>query len=921
MSLKKKSSYVFETEQDALPYIPFSRPDPTVLATPAVGLPPEESFDSEQIQKISVGTHLETQAGLVIYNNNSRLEISEYNWFGYHSNTLLVGEKSTVTFSLGSQGLSEFSFDYFALHNSSTVINFYDIDNNLIGSEKLLYTGSVSAKQFIIKTLHFIAPAGTQIARAELVTGDEPSVGDYGFHVDNVKWVIAGILPVDFTFTRMEKDTGIDATDFITNNGSANRNVQGTLSRTLSSSETLQFWDGTKWVNAKVSGKNWEAQDNTTHTADWEYKLRIIDKNGNTTPEQSQQVVLLLTPPEVQVIYDHMDKDDGVEKDWRTSDGSAGRNVYGTLTKALNPGDVIEYSLDDGKTWQLLTVNGLNWSFIDDVVHDAHWEYQIRITDIAGNISAPFKQNAFLETRFVEVTIDGISKDSGLGSRDGDFITRDGAAGRLVQGSLSEELEPGEKVQVSFDNGITWHDARHDGKKWFAVDNGVHNADWVIKARIANASSYGSEQQQIVHYAPDKVLPPDLAWDGKTLTATLPAKAVAGETLQFIIDGKSVVVTLTAGDIASKTFKLPWTEMAQNFRVSYIDTAGNNTDWRVLKPTVEHIATETFSGQKKQSIYQGQKFNFASFELVALKVSNYSFINRFGSTNQGGIGSPPQSMALEIANGTGGTNYRLNIKKTGTPVNKISFTVGDLNTYERIEAVFYDSNGREVFRDFRTGHSGLTHVIGFTLPYGQTFDSVVLKLESPNSYVWIDDIVFNNVTYYNTSIEPPSTLQVINQSTLYMGSDNDDVFQLSDASLVNNKDFCLRGQYGIDTLQLTGKNIHLDLTALAGKVQSTEIINLTGTGNNTLSLTLGDVLQQGGKDLFNHSGNVQMMIKGNAGDKVNLSDLLPTGADVGNWNNSGNVTVGGVVYSVWQHDSLDAELLVQSSVTMNLINH
>lgn len=128
------------------------------------------------------------------------------------------------------------------------------------------------------------------------------------------------------------------------------------------------------------------------------------------------------------------------------------------------------------------------------------------------------------------------------------------------------------------------------------------------------------------------------------------------------------------------------------------------------------------------------------------------------------------------------------------------------------------------------------------------------------------------------------------------------------------------GTDAIDTLSLTGANQVLDLTALAeGQVTSMEVIDITGTGNNTLNLSLGDVLAQGGNSLFTGDDATQMMIKGNAGDVVNLADLLPDGTDPGDWASAGTATVAGVVYNVFQHSSQDAQLLVQDGVTTNLV--
>ncbi|MNG29842.1 hypothetical protein D3C84_1153390 [compost metagenome] len=96
-------------------------------------------------------------------------------------------------------------------------------------------------------------------------------------------------------------------------------------------------------------------------------------------------------------------------------------------------------------------------------------------------------------------------------------------------------------------------------------------------------------------------------------------------------------------------------------------------------------------------------------------------------------------------------------------------------------------------------------------------------------------------------------------------------------------------------------------------------MDITGTGNNALKLSLGDVLDQGVKDLFHTDGNAQMMVRGDSGDTVTLDDILPNGITPGEWASSGTVDVGGVTYTSYQYSTLDAELLVQQGVTVNLI--
>jgi hypothetical protein len=122
-----------------------------------------------------------------------------------------------------------------------------------------------------------------------------------------------------------------------------------------------------------------------------------------------------------------------------------------------------------------------------------------------------------------------------------------------------------------------------------------------------------------------------------------------------------------------------------------------------------------------------------------------------------------------------------------------------------------------------------------------------------------------------------------------------------------------------DTLKLTGKDQLLDLSVHPDHIKSVEIIDLTGTGDNTLRINLNAVLQHGEKDLFIEDGKTQMVVKGNEGDVVQLADILPEGSDISEWQHlDGTVTVAGVEYQVYSHGE-DAELLVQQGVKTELI--
>jgi len=123
----------------------------------------------------------------------------------------------------------------------------------------------------------------------------------------------------------------------------------------------------------------------------------------------------------------------------------------------------------------------------------------------------------------------------------------------------------------------------------------------------------------------------------------------------------------------------------------------------------------------------------------------------------------------------------------------------------------------------------------------------------------------------------------------------------------------------VDTLQLTGRDQLLDLSQHQAEIQSVEIFDIRSSGDNTLKIDLDALLHYGEKDLFIEDGKTQLMVNGDAGDVVQLKDILPEGSNISEWQHQqGTVTVAGVEYEVYSHGD-DAELLVQQGVKTELI--
>jgi hypothetical protein len=129
------------------------------------------------------------------------------------------------------------------------------------------------------------------------------------------------------------------------------------------------------------------------------------------------------------------------------------------------------------------------------------------------------------------------------------------------------------------------------------------------------------------------------------------------------------------------------------------------------------------------------------------------------------------------------------------------------------------------------------------------------------------------------------------------------------------------GGSGIDTLKLDGAGITLDLAAINEPViQNIDIVDLTGSGNNSVTLTLTDVLQLGQANTFNGGTGAaglgaavikqQLMIAGNAGDVVTLSDLA-------SWTAAGTTTYSGQTYTIYNHGTAAGQLLIDTDVVVH----
>ena len=151
------------------------------------------------------------------------------------------------------------------------------------------------------------------------------------------------------------------------------------------------------------------------------------------------------------------------------------------------------------------------------------------------------------------------------------------------------------------------------------------------------------------------------------------------------------------------------------------------------------------------------------------------------------------------------------------------------------------------------------------------------------------------------------------------------------------------GGTGFDTIALDGSGLSFDLSQVANqsasntnnssRLSSIEAFDLTGSGNNTLSLSLADIRDLAGFNWLNSatasalgfsSGSFslpatqqrhQLLITGNAGDSATISSNGPLG-----WSSSGTIRGTGAFagsYSVWNSTTGLVQLLVKTNLGLS----
>ncbi len=521
-----------------------------------------------------------------------------------------------------------------------------------------------------------------------------------------------------------------------------------------------------------------------------------------------------------------------------------------------------------------------------------------------------------------QAVLDEMGRDSGIFNFD--RLTKDGAAGRLMSGHVSGTLAAGEKVQVSTDGGRTWQDAlmKSDGT-WVAIDPNSHAAGWSIQTRVVNdAGSTGEISSTSVVLKTSATAPTGASvQDGMIAVKFTGALVEPGSKLSILIDGKFGMHALTAAEINAGTAKFAVPEGSSSIAVAIVDTAGNISSYRSIEGVIEFeenfekVATTSLEGA-------GRMASTKYFDVVQVSSPGSSWRQGIytgtvvNKDQTWPCSNPPPTQALTI---TGRVRLDLHDGVTAT---RLSFNVGDMTRSERLQVYFYDKNGTLIHTPAPIVATGgmRQHV---DVDVGKEFTRVEFNQEwvdARQTFSWVDDLKFSRQFVDRGEINPPTDQNLTGDVAFYAGNEAT-TFTVSSTSFFSQAGSGAHGGAGIDTLKLIGANEVLDLTALNNgiteKITGIEILDITGTGNNTLKLSMKDVLNLGHEDLFIQDGHTQLLVKGDVGDRVVLSGM--SGLESGSWSNKGLAAIDGYAYNVYENAALNVELIVQHAITTTLV--
>ena len=609
----------------------------------------------------------------------------------------------------------------------------------------------------------------------------------------------------------------------------------------------------------------------------------------------SSYVVNTTTPTET-VAITMLGKDSGTSAaDFTTNDGSAGHLLSGTLSAALQTGEVVDV-FANGVLIGTANVSGTNWLLTDTQAYSGNWTYTAEVVNAVGTAG----------TIATQVVTYGASEAAPTIVTSTDSAAATIANAGTTTNSMSTVSGTGHSGDVIY---------LYDNTSAHLVGTTTVNASGSWTVNVAGTDNAGSN-----------------LYDAKEFNPTTGNLSVFSNTYTVNSSGPSII---TNGSFSNGLTGWTAGPTIYNSSPSIADFYGGNDHAGIMPvsylggtvpdrntTTVWTYTSGAYSSSGTITVHDDQDTQVQGGNPMGSFAGNF-----FGYNNQSGASATFLSQNVNVVAGhtyVFGFDYQAWGAGSG------------LNVWFGNSACQYSGSAPDPYLQ-------LAHVTGTYV--ASTTGSIPMFFSSTGGV----DFYLDNITLSPASSSNPADGSLVPGGTspttpsadtlTYSGSGplqmlgGDDVLtvgtsiqsQLAAGGSIN-------GGTGENTLVLAASTT-LNLEALTvndtiPQVQQFQVLTLQG--NSTLTLDANDVLAlgtvgaasyafsstTGGAASVSSAGKVQEIINGTSTDVINLHNLLGSNhtAQAGTWVDEGHVTVNGHTYEVFNHSTTNAQVLIDQAV-------
>ena len=181
--------------------------------------------------------------------------------------------------------------------------------------------------------------------------------------------------------------------------------------------------------------------------------LSITVSDGHVVVNNTATTIVSTVPSSTTALSVAFSSDSGISSSDLVTNVAA-QTISGTLSSALQSGERVEVSLDNGATWTTAAAStGATTFQLGGQTLTGAGVLQVRVSN-AGGSNTPYSVNYALDTTAPTTTGGAVTFSSDSGASNTDLVTR--IAQQTVSGTLTASLAADEHVEVSFNNGSTW---------------------------------------------------------------------------------------------------------------------------------------------------------------------------------------------------------------------------------------------------------------------------------------------------------------------------------------------------------------------------------------------------------------------------------------------------------------------------------